>query len=433
MTLSFEFMRRSRSLLPRFARDNRGNVAMLFGLLSTVIVGAAGGAVDFARAVDERARMAAALDTAALAVGASSSKMTTAQMQELAQTYFDANFQAGDGTAGPVQVVADKETVSLSVSSKLPTVLLGIAGIKDLNIGVKNEVQRASLPKKMQIALALDNTGSMAWSGKMTALKDATDSFLDMIEDAAKADPDSDIRNSIIPFAREVNVGKSNYPKGWLKWGAWDAANGEDVCVQWNKKKCVEWAWQPDNHNTWNGCVQDRDQSNDVKNTKPNAGQPATQFPAIQSPYCPTSLLALTDNWTALHNKVDAMTPVGNTNTTIGLAWAYQALTNGEPLNAPPKSPEMQQIILFLTDGDNTQNRWTTNQASIDARMKIACQNVKNAGIRLYTILVIDGNETLLKDCASEAGNYYKITKAEDLVAVFESIATELTNLHLSK
>jgi hypothetical protein len=160
---------------------------------------------------------------------------------------------------------------------------------------------------------------------------------------------------------------------------------------------------------------------------------PATLFPVTQSDVCPVKLLPLTDDWQALHDKITSMTPVGNTNTTIGLAWAWQALTAGEPMSAPAMAADTHQIILFLTDGDNTQNRWTTSQTSIDARMKLACQNVKNSNIKLYTILVIEGNETMLKECATDPSMFYKLTDANQLISVFESIGTELANLHLSR
>ena len=37
-----------------------------------------------------------------------------------------------------------------------------------------------------------------------------------------------------------------------------------------------------------------------------------------------------------LNAKIDAMTPAGNTNVTIGLTWGFQVLSPNEPFNAPP-------------------------------------------------------------------------------------------------
>ncbi len=59
----------------------------------------------------------------------------------------------------------------------------------------------------------------------------------------------------------------------------------------------------------------------DRGHTPPSSAQ-ATKFRAHQATNCPTAMMPLTADWTALHNKVNAMTPTGNTNVTIGMAWA---------------------------------------------------------------------------------------------------------------
>ena len=104
--------------------------------------------------------------------------------------------------------------------------------------------------------------------------------------------------------------------------------------------------------------------------------------------------------FTDLNNKIDAMTPAGNTNTTIGLVWGWHSLTSNLPLTqgATP-APDLDKVIIMLTDGDNTEDRWSTTGSQIDARMQMACDNVKAANIKIYTVRVINGNA----DPAAEA------------------------------
>ena len=59
------------------------------------------------------------------------------------------------------------------------------------------------------MALVLDNTGSMADDGKMTALKTATKNLLTQLQGAASVD--GDVYVSIIPFSKNVNLGPANY------------------------------------------------------------------------------------------------------------------------------------------------------------------------------------------------------------------------------
>src|SRR5262249_9734300 len=137
---------------------------------------------------------------------------------------------------------------------------------------------------------------------------------------------------------------------------------------------------------------------------------------------------------TALTAKVDAMQASGNTNITIGLVWGWHALTASLPFaQAAAPAPDLDKVIILLTDGDNTQNRWTQTTSTIDARTKAACDNVKAASIKIYTVRVIDGNAGLLKSCASNASMYYDVQQSDQLYGVFSSIAQKLANLRLSK
>ncbi|MGE0035598.1 MAG: hypothetical protein AB7S93_08190, partial [Xanthobacteraceae bacterium] len=76
-----------------------------------------------------------------------------------------------------------------------------------------------------------------------------------------------------------------------------------------NKSDCLKKSgkWTPNKHKTWNGCVTDRDQDYDTKNTAPVPGNPATLFPAEQYGTCPVPLMALSYDWNALNKKIDAM------------------------------------------------------------------------------------------------------------------------------
>jgi len=148
--------------------------------------------------------------------------------------------------------------------------------------------------------------------------------------------------------------------------------------------------------------------------------------------------LPLTDIWntgyTTLVNKVNAMQPNGNTNVTIGLAWAWHSLTSNLPwTEALDPKPDIDKVIILLTDGDNTQNRWSTSSSAIDTRTTLACDNVRVANIKVYTIRVIDGNAALLKSCATKPTMYFEVSQASQLTPVFAAIAQDLANLRIAK
>src|SRR4029079_6045330 len=100
----------------------------------------------------------------------------------------------------------------------------------------------------------------------------------------------------------------------------------------------------------------------------------------------------------------------------------------------PPKDPNYtyNQVIILLTDGLNTQDRWFTDQASIDARQAMTCTNLKAAGITLYTIQVNTGGDptsTLLQNCSSTPDKFYLLTSSSQIVTVFNQIGTQLSKL----
>ena len=148
---------------------------------------------------------------------------------------------------------------------------------------------------------------------------------------------------------------------------------------------------------------------------------------------------------------VTNMTPDGNTNQGIGLAHGWMSLVGGGPYPTPPsKDPNYtySDVIILLTDGLNTENRWYTDQSSIDTRQKMTCDNVNAANITLYTIQVNTGGDavsTMLKNCAGTApgpnvlrkypdpDKNFVVTSSSGIGTVFNQIGTNLSKLRIAK
>jgi len=149
--------------------------------------------------------------------------------------------------------------------------------------------------------------------------------------------------------------------------------------------------------------------------------------------------MALSYDWTSMGNLVNSMVANGNTNQAIGLQLGWQSLVGGGPFPTPPAmDPNYQysQVIILLTDGLNTQDRWYTNQSQIDARQTLTCANIKAAGITLYTVQVnTDGDptSTLLQNCATTSDKFFLLTSSTQIVSTFQQIGTNLSNLRISQ
>src|SRR5262249_4475972 len=155
-------------------------------------------------------------------------------------------------------------------------------------------------------------TGSMADAGKMTALQSAANNLLDQLKGAAIKN--GDVYVSIVPFAKDVNLGAGNYSATWGGWTDWNANN--QTCVgdggggssgpgsgsSGSASGCTA-----ANHNSWNGCVTDRGNAGgpasgdyDTNVVKPKASNTATLFAAEQDNTCPQAVLGLSYDWTSM-------------------------------------------------------------------------------------------------------------------------------------
>ncbi|HEY5080370.1 MAG TPA: hypothetical protein VII91_00295, partial [Bauldia sp.] len=115
---------------------------------------------------------------------------------------------------------------------------------------------------------------------------------------------------------------------------------------------------------------------------------------------------------------------------------------------APAMDPAYQykQVIIELSDGLNTQDRWYGNGSStstqVDSRMYYGsatptgtCVNAKAAGILIYTVQVNTGGDptsTLLQNCASDPTMFFQLTSASQIITTFQAIGTALSDLRLS-
>lgn len=427
-----------RKQVRNFRAARNGNVAIIFALASVPIIAMMGAAIDYSHATQVRADLQAALDSTALMISKTAPTMTSNELQTAATNYFQALYKNPASASATVTASYDssKSTVTLNGTSQMKTDFVKLMAPSYAQLPITGSSTVSWGNSRLRVALALDNTGSMASSGKMTALKTAAKNLLTQLQSAATNN--GDVYVSIVPFAKDVNVGNGYYTANWVNWTDWDKNNGSCSKDKYDTySECLDHdkTWTANNHNTWNGCLTDRDQDYDVSAATPDTTKTSSLFVAEQYGDCPTAIMPLSYDWTALKNKIDAMQPNGNTNVTIGMSLGWQTLMQGAPFNAPAEQSgyKYQKVVILLTDGENTQNRWSSSQTSIDTRTKKACDNAKAAGITIYTVLVIDGTQSLLQACATDANKYFYLQSASALVTAFNQIGTDLTNLRVAK
>ena len=537
----------------RFIGADQGNIAVIFAIAAVPLISFVGAAIDYTRANSARSAMQAALDSTALMLSKDVADgriaANDAAIDAQAKIYFAGLYTNPDGK--PTATVTADYTASSSLGSSIvvngtavvTTDFMRVAGFPKLGIGTSSTAAWGNT--RMRVAMVLDNTGSMSSNGKMAAMQTAAKDMITTLSGYNKQP--GDVYISIIPFAKDVNVGTSNVNASWINWTEWEAeppilvnnkpsawgttkagsdcpfdywehgficmdrpatlpgaqpyskipssgtyagyicpsidsgrkipgktgiyyngcyttATGSSascglnpVCTcsgSGSNKICHLWrgdgtpatiAAAPD-HSTWTGCVSDRDQAYDTTNTAPGSGSgtPSTQFYAEQWKDClPATVTGMSNQWDVLKSQITAMSPSGNTNQAVGLAWGWLSLsTTNPPLQAPAKDSNYvyKNYIVLLSDGLNTQNRWSQSQSAIDARQKILCENVKadtTNNPTIFTIQVNIGNKDaksqVLQDCASGSNNFQMITQTDQTAGAFQNILAQISKLRVAK
>ncbi|WP_315720608.1 MULTISPECIES: pilus assembly protein [unclassified Bradyrhizobium] len=217
-----------RRIVRRFARDNRGNIAVTFAIALLPILAFVGAGVDYSRANAAKSSMQAALDSTALMLSRDLAQgtITSADIGTKASAYFKALYTSAD--AKSVAVTANytasssssASNIQLTASGQIITQFMKLAGFPTMDFSTKATTTWGDV--KMRVALALDNTGSMASSNKMTALQNAVAGSGGLIDQlSALAKTPGDVYISVIPFAKVVNVGANNYAQDWIDWTDW--------------------------------------------------------------------------------------------------------------------------------------------------------------------------------------------------------------------
>jgi Flp pilus assembly protein TadG len=450
-----------RSIARRFGAAQGGNIAVIFAFAIIPVLAFVGAALDYSRTNMARSSMQAALDSTVLMLSRDLSQgtITTSQISSKATSYFTALYNNKD--AAGVSVTASYtpgssssgSTVVVTGTGSVTTQFMGVAGVPNMNFGASATSTWGS--NLLRVALVLDNTGSMASNNKIGALQTAAKNLVTQL--SALAQNNGDVMISVVPFEIDVNVGTSNVNASWLRWDSWDPSNYPNSYYPYNTW-CSGGYWMTmaqcqghgytwnhtvgtPNHSQWNGCVTDRDQSYDADATIPTGK--STYFLADQDQSCPAAtILPLTYNWTNVNSTINAMSPGGATNQTVGLQWGWLSLLQQDPLNAPAEATGTgyQHIIILFTDGLNTGDRWYgdfgSQSSQVDARMKTLCDNIKASGVTIYTVQIDTdgaGQSAVLPYCASATSNFFMLTQPSQIATAFAQIGTQIAKLRVAK
>ena len=275
-----QFLRRLRS----GGRDESGAAAVFFSVFLILLAPLSLGLFDVYLASTQRTNLQDALDAATLFAARSTAK-TSAQADAVGDAALTANLVLPTGStvvASNFTLVGEKVVGYAEVSP--PALAPGLW--PHPNVKANSEVVRSL--DRLEIALVLDNTGSMEGT-KLTTLKSAANSLVDKLVVAAarSADP-TPLKIALVPFSMTVRV------QGTTSLTAYNTTTKSGVGIPtWLDQEAKEAVIDGvDNFNvqsdrfalmkkmgvSWEGCVESRPPPYDVQETAPTTGTVPTMF-----------------------------------------------------------------------------------------------------------------------------------------------------------
>lgn len=276
-------------LVGRFARDESGVFAVLFGVMAVVLVAMAGAVVDYVQVDQVRNRSQIALDAASLALQPEIYSKTKAQIEVTAQTLLIERIGDPNVTATINAVDVDTENGQLLLRAELsvPLNFVSLLGISQMTTQIVSQVTRKKL--KIEVAFVLDNSGSMSSSSRMTNLKSAANCATNILfygdcVPAAGATKSPDTKISVVPFNFFVNVGSSNSGASWIDGSGvstiandnFDDDSVDDTAFTGAVNRLS--LFSGISGVSWAGCVEARPYPYSVNDTTPDASVPDTLF-----------------------------------------------------------------------------------------------------------------------------------------------------------
>lgn len=308
-------MRGFLSLLRHFQSDERGAFLVLFGVLAIVLVATSGAVVDYTAIEQARTRGQVALDTAALGLQptiydttATQATLKTESENLLVQQL---NTSGGEGWAicdamaippcvrvDNVTIDESEGTLHLEAMLKIPTSFVSLIGFPSIQAKLVSEATRKKL--NLEVAMVLDNSGSMAWYSRMTKLKAAATCAINVLFNGDCANnstlsTSTDVSIGIVPFTEFVNVGTANKTASWMdQTGQSSIANDnfddDDYDGTPYTGAVDRLSLYANLENTsWKGCVEARVSPYDTDDTVPSSGSPDTLFAPAFAPDEPDS------------------------------------------------------------------------------------------------------------------------------------------------
>ncbi|TNE60953.1 MAG: hypothetical protein EP335_18135 [Alphaproteobacteria bacterium] len=481
-------------LLRRFRDDSRGSMLPIVAASMLALTGAAGVAIDGARMFYVKDVLQKSLDSAGLAAGHA---MEITDMEGDAEEFFAANIAAAGLTPGStnMQVVIsdDNKLITLNASATVAATFMSLFGFDEITITASTEVSRET--RGMELVLVMDNTGSMRHDSKIGTMKTAAKNLVEAVY--GDNETNTNLWVGVVPYITQVNAGNSTLTYNWLSDAGKTKVNNAYLNTSW--KGCLEardsgedqtdtppslapfepYFWEDTDYYYWDyskkkgyyKVFEDNDWIDDNNGNKVTIVEGNVSGALGPNRGCGPQITPLVAEKSTVKAAIEEMEPwsFGGTAANLGLVWGWRVISpnwrgqwTGSPSTLPLDydEPFMDKIIVILTDGVNEFisqddelggsdytaygrisdfgfSSISSARDELDDRFDATCQNIKDAGVIIYTITFGStpdaDTQAAYAACATKSAFYFHAPTADSLNDAFDTIGRQLSNLRLSK
>ena len=222
-----------------FLKNSSGNIALTGTLLMLPLMASVGIAVDYSNFANQQNSVQQALDAAGLATGRfMNTGADVVEIEAYAENFFKANLTPDINyneaisfsfalTPGDTSIDPPIPTkINLGADLEYDTHFSDFLSLDQITSAVTSVISLGN--RTVEVALVMDNSGSMATNNRIGILKTETKKLIDIIFNAAQfTDLPDPVKFSIIPFGASVNIGTNNENKNWMDKKGWSSIHHE--------------------------------------------------------------------------------------------------------------------------------------------------------------------------------------------------------------
>lgn len=477
-----------------FGKERSGSFGILMAMVLAVITLSAGFAVNLAQLYNVRSGLRQALDAAVtstardITIGKIDAKDAQTWVERFLKANGDPTFMGGD------KLVLDRLAIDKAKST------IEVAGHVDVDLyfplfGLSNERRVTNVSaavyadKKIEVAMMLDVTGSMAKKGNKDKIGDLKTAATKAVEAMLKyQDPKNPrVRVALVPYASGVNVGDLAGNVYAEQSGKSDVPPTAEDAVVGGKRGSplpkfgdyVAAVTKAFPH--YDNCAterKDKDGKADLTDDGPDTvrlNKSGKKYYALVNRdnnltgegmnKCPDAkVIPLTADQDALLDSIEDFQASGYTAGAIAIQWTYymlspkwrDAIKTASLGNGPADHDErkISKVAILMTDGQfNTafagvSSNFNGQGSKARQSAEAICKNMKNDDIEIFTIgFDLDNKDMskeerdaakgVLKNCAtadsSAIKHYYEASTGEDLNNALQEIISNTERLALTQ